>query len=267
MCIVAVIIFFVVRSRRARSGVSSFGEEESTTDVSDSVVGIEVPLSSIKIVREIGNGNFSNVMEAVVEGRRGVQTTVAAKIAIATAADEDRRMLYGEAVRMRPLSHANVVRLVGVCFEGQQSMILLELMPNGDLKTYLRMCADDEQGKLSAAHKLKLARDCAAGVAYLHSVKYTHRDLAARNVVLSERFVAKIGDFGLSRSIQNREVCVCMRMWLLEVIRCSTTRRRPRATGRCRFGGWRPSRTLTGCGRSRATAGCLACCCGVCSVR
>ncbi len=174
----------------------------------EGVAGLEIPRSNIKLIREIGNGNFSNVMEATVEGKRGVMKTVAAKISLQAHAEEDRRALYSEAERMRSLRHDNVVRLVGVCFEGSDAMILLELLPNGDLKTYLRLCASVGE-TLSASHRLKLSLDCCAGVAYLHSIRYTHRDIAARNVVLSAGFVAKIGDFGMSRAIQNREVwCV-----------------------------------------------------------
>ena len=34
--------------------------------------------------------------------------------------------------------HANVVRLVGVCFKSQPRMIVLELLAGGDVKTFLR---------------------------------------------------------------------------------------------------------------------------------
>lgn len=34
---------------------------------------------------------------------------------------------------------------------------------------------------------------------YLECKKVVHRDLAARNVLISEKFVAKVSDFGLAR--------------------------------------------------------------------
>ena len=113
-------------------------------------------------------------------------------------------MLYTEGKKMQRFKHANFVLLVGVCFSATPSCLLLELMVNGDLRTYLRACsqADSEDkaresASLTTAHLNKLAVDCVCGFEYLASLKHVHRDLAARNVVLSASFTAKIGDFGM----------------------------------------------------------------------
>jgi serine/threonine protein kinase len=65
---------------------------------------------------------------------------------------------------------------------------------------------------------LRLAQDCARGVAYLHSQNYVHRDLAARNVLLGRTYIAKIGDFGMARKIFTSEVSVLGRMPVLFVV-------------------------------------------------
>lgn len=44
----------------------------------------------------------------------------------------------------------------------------------------------------------------AEGMAYMESRNFVHRDLAARNVLLDDRLVAKISDFGLAQ-IDNKE--------------------------------------------------------------
>ena len=165
---------------------------------------LEVDRERVTMLREIGNGNFSNVMEASVVGSDGESVIMAAKVALLQVDDGDRNQLFDEAVRQRGLSHDNVVRLLGVCFTGTPCFLLLEYMANGDLKAYLRQC---ESGtcQLTAEHLAKLAVDCCAGFSYLQLCKFVHRDLAARNVVLSGSYVAKIGDFGMSRALSSAD--------------------------------------------------------------
>jgi serine/threonine protein kinase len=157
-------------------------------------------------MQEIGKGNFCNVFQAKITGLGDTsdETLVAAKFSISSESETDRKVLYDEGKHMQRLRHINVVRLVGVCFSSTPSCLLLELMPNGDLRAYLRACskADSEvktrqSSLLTAPHLNKLAMDCTCGFEYLTSMKFVHRDLAARNVVLNASFTAKIGDFGL----------------------------------------------------------------------
>lgn len=52
---------------------------------------------------------------------------------------------------------------------------------------------------------VEIAVQVADGMAYLSSKNFQHRDLAARNCMIArrgERFVVKIGDFGLTRYLK-----------------------------------------------------------------
>jgi insulin receptor len=156
----------------------------------------EVPQDHITILHELGRGNFSHVMKAqVLDMQSRTPRFVAAKFATSDGTQSDRQMLFNEARQMSQFKHGNVVRLVGVCFKSVPSCILLELLPNGDLRSYLKQC---EAGGtvLSGQHFARLVADCCGGFEYLASIKFVHRDLAARNVVLGSGFEAKIGDFG-----------------------------------------------------------------------
>ena len=163
---------------------------------------LEISRESLTMVREMGRGEFGVVMEAsAVNLQKAIKVqTVAVKMLKHGASESTAAGFVREAVRLRPLNHVNVVRLLGVCFQSSPPLIVLEFMQHGDLKTYLREARTNEHkhSVLGQAHFLKLAMDCTAGFRYLQEQQYVHRDLAARNVLLSRTFVAKIGDFGMS---------------------------------------------------------------------
>lgn len=110
--------------------------------------------------------------------------------------------------------HAHhVVQLLGVVSQGQPTLVLMELMTNGDLKTYLRShrpnyCDNyperqfgNREYSITLTRILKMALEIADGMAYLTAKKYVHRDLAARNCMVAEDLTVKIGDFGMTRDV------------------------------------------------------------------
>ncbi|WAR23902.1 TIE2-like protein [Mya arenaria] len=85
----------------------------------------------------------------------------------------------------------------------------MEFCPHGDLRTHLRECRKrkqklysnvQNQNQLSYSQMLKFALDVASGMSHLADRQIIHRDLAARNVLLDDKFVAKVADFGLSKN-------------------------------------------------------------------
>ncbi|VDD79160.1 unnamed protein product [Mesocestoides corti] len=82
--------------------------------------------------------------------------------------------------------------------------VVMELMENGDLASYLRELGDSGIGFVKPVQAYLWAVQIADGMAYLERKKYVHRDLAARNCLVDGRGVVKIGDFGLCRDIYER---------------------------------------------------------------
>ncbi|TRZ18506.1 hypothetical protein HGM15179_008610 [Zosterops borbonicus] len=100
--------------------------------------------------------------------------------------------------------------------------LLFEYMAYGDLNEYLRdrsprnLCslAQDTLDTrprlpnplaLCCTSQLCIAKQVAAGMAYLSERKFVHRDLATRNCLVGENMVVKIADFGLSRNMYSAD--------------------------------------------------------------
>ncbi|CAO2840672.1 unnamed protein product [Amaranthus hypochondriacus] len=101
------------------------------------------------------------------------------------------------------IKHPNLVKLVGYCAEdderGIQRLLVYELMKNKSLEDHLM---DRVPSPLPWMTRLKIARDAARGLAYLHEemdFQLIFRDFKTSNVLLDEDFNAKLSDFGLAR--------------------------------------------------------------------
>ncbi|XP_013871013.1 insulin-like growth factor 1 receptor [Austrofundulus limnaeus] len=118
----------------------------------------------------------------------------------------ERIEFLNEASVMKEFNCHHVVRLLGVVSQGQPTLVIMELMTRGDLKSYLRSLRPKEQQFSSLSlpplkKMLQMAGQIADGMAYLNANKFVHRDLAARNCMVAEDFTVKIGDFGMTRDI------------------------------------------------------------------
>eukprot|EP00066_Takifugu_rubripes_P005438 XP_003969481.1 PREDICTED: insulin-like growth factor 1 receptor [Takifugu rubripes] len=168
----------------------------------------EVAREKICLSRELGQGSFGMVYEGLAKGvvKDEPETRVAIKTVNESASMRERIEFLNEASVMKEFNCHHVVRLLGVVSQGQPTLVIMELMTRGDLKSYLRSLRPKEQQWSSLSlpplkKMLQMAGQIADGMAYLNANKFVHRDLAARNCMVAEDFTVKIGDFGMTRDI------------------------------------------------------------------
>uniref|UniRef100_G1PFZ5 Tyrosine-protein kinase receptor n=1 Tax=Myotis lucifugus TaxID=59463 RepID=G1PFZ5_MYOLU len=168
----------------------------------------EVPREQISIIRELGQGFFGMVYEGLAQGlEAGEETTpVALKTVNELASPRERIEFLKEASVMKAFKCHHVVRLLGVVSQGQPTLVIMELMTRGDLKSHLRSLrpeAENNPGlpRPALGDMIQMAGEIADGMAYLAAKKFVHRDLAARNCMVSQDFTVKIGDFGMTRDV------------------------------------------------------------------
>ncbi|XAR58047.1 Non-specific serine/threonine protein kinase [Bertholletia excelsa] len=98
------------------------------------------------------------------------------------------------------LSHPNLVKLLGYCWEDQDLLLVYEFMPKGSLENHLfRRSSVIEP--LSWDFRIKIAIGAARGLAFLHTSdkQVIYRDFKASNILLDGNYNAKISDFGLAK--------------------------------------------------------------------
>ncbi|KAE8723161.1 putative serine/threonine-protein kinase Cx32 [Hibiscus syriacus] len=112
------------------------------------------------------------------------------------------------------LSHPNLVKLLGYCWEEKELLLVYEFMQKGSLENHL-FRRNPAVEPMSWETRLKIAIGAARGLAFLHfSEKVIYRDFKASNILLDGNYNAKISDFGLAKlGPSGGDSHRCVRLW------------------------------------------------------
>ncbi|KGL88329.1 Protein-tyrosine kinase 2-beta, partial [Charadrius vociferus] len=154
----------------------------------------------VTLGRILGEGFFGEVYEGIYTTPKGERVNVAVKTCKQDCSPENKDKFLSEAVLMKKLDHPHIVKLIGIA-EEEPTWIIMELYPYGELGQYL------EQNKhcLPVPTLILYALQISKALAYLEAINCVHRDIAVRNVLVASPECVKLGDFGLSRYIEDEE--------------------------------------------------------------
>ncbi|XP_057997813.1 cold-responsive protein kinase 1-like isoform X1 [Hevea brasiliensis] len=139
----------------------------------------------------LGEGGFGQVYQGFLDGQ-----TFAIKKLSYLPDQQKKKKLEHEISVISSISHRNLVKLVGYCFEEQNALLVLEYFPNKSLKVSLH-----EKKILDWPKRMKIAMGSAKGLEYLHEnckPRIIHQDIKSDNILLDENFEPKVADFGLA---------------------------------------------------------------------
>ncbi|KAF7128085.1 hypothetical protein RHSIM_Rhsim11G0063500 [Rhododendron simsii] len=146
---------------------------------------------------KIGGGELG----AVFRGTLANGTVVAVKcLEVIELGQKQFRM---EVATISRTHHLNLVRLIGFCCDGYRHRLLVyEFMEKGSLNHFLFPREEQFKTSLNWECRFTIALGTAKGLTYLHEECQdciVHGHMKPENILLDEKNIAKVTDFGLSR--------------------------------------------------------------------
>ncbi|XP_051728146.1 protein tyrosine kinase 2aa isoform X5 [Ctenopharyngodon idella] len=172
--------------------------DEEDTYTMPSTQDYEIQRDRIELGRCIGEGQFGDVHQGVYISPENPSLSVAIKTCKNCTSDSVREKFLQEALTMRQFDHPHIVKLIGIITENPV-WIIMELCTLGELRSFLQV----RKYNLDLSTLILFAYQLSTALAYLESKRFVHRDIAARNVLVSSTDCVKLGDFGLSRYMED----------------------------------------------------------------
>jgi serine/threonine-protein kinase len=158
-------------------------------------------LDRYELLCPLADGGMASVWVARLRGKHGFEKLLAIKTVLPQFAADPRfqQMFLDEARIAARIEHANVAQIVDVGEQHDITYMVMEWVDGDSLSRLYR--ALRKKGMTLPLHVLlRVVADACAGLHEAHEQGVVHRDVSPQNILVSQRGVAKVIDFGIAKA-------------------------------------------------------------------
>ncbi|XP_058183498.1 cysteine-rich receptor-like protein kinase 43 [Rhododendron vialii] len=144
---------------------------------------------------KLGEGGFGPVFKGKLEDGREIAVKK-----LSQSSRQGKKEFTNEAKLLARVQHRNVVNLLGYCAHGAEKLLVYEYVANESLDKLLFKSGRPDV--LDWKRRYDIILGVSRGLLYLHEDSHSviiHRDIKASNILLDDKWVPKIADFGMAR--------------------------------------------------------------------
>lgn len=156
-----------------------------------------------EVIRTLGKGAGGKVLLAT-EKENGRHVAIKEIILDPKKKNRTKEAVLKEASILAHLKHPHVVSLQESFFDPseEQLFIVQDFCDGGTLQDQI-VAAQEKKSPFSEEQIMQWFVQMTMALHHIHSKKVLHRDLKSQNVFLTKKGVIKIGDFGISKMMEN----------------------------------------------------------------
>ncbi|KAG6707763.1 hypothetical protein I3843_06G044300 [Carya illinoinensis] len=147
------------------------------------------------LTHKLGEGGFGPVYRGKLNDGREIAVKK-----LSHSSTQGAKEFTNEAKLLARVQHRNVVNLLGYCVHLEEKLLVYEYVSNESLDKLL--FKTNRREELDWKRRHEIIAGIARGLQYLHEDAHNciiHRDIKASNILLDDKWVPKIADFGMAR--------------------------------------------------------------------